>query len=215
MTAPAVVGLKRATFTLLAGGLAAQAIPLALGPWLTRLYTPAEFGLYHLFAAVAANLAVVACARYEFALPMVRDDEEATALRALCLWLLAGCTLLSAVGGVAWAVGIGHPWPLWLPLAVAALGAVSLATLLATRKQRFKALAAGRVLQHGGGAVAQAAAGVAQLGIAGLIAAPLLAALATAALLRLRLRGWLEVGRLRLRDAARRHKEFPLLNTPH
>lgn len=209
------VGLRRATFTLLAGGLAAQAIPLALGPWLTRLYTPEDFGSYHLFAAVAANVAVVACARYEFALPLARDDAEATSLRALSLWLLAGCTLLAALGGAAWAWHSGQRWPLWLPLAVLALGAVSLATLVATRAQRFRALAAGRVLQHGGGALAQAGAGVAQAGVTGLIVAPLAAALATAALLRLPLRGWWQVSRQRLVAVARRHREFPLLNTPH
>ena len=65
---PAAGGLLRASLTLLAGGALAQALPLLLGPWLTRLYTPGEFGHFHLFAAVAANLAVVACARYEFAL---------------------------------------------------------------------------------------------------------------------------------------------------
>lgn len=209
------VGLRRATFTLLAGGLAAQAIPLALGPWLTRLYTPEDFGSYHLFAAVAANVAVVACARYEFALPLARDDAEATSLRALSLWLLAGCTLLAALGGAAWAWHSGQRWPLWLPLAVLALGAVSLATLVATRAQRFRALAAGRVLQHGGGALAQAGAGLAQAGVSGLIVAPLAAALATAALLRLPLRGWWQVSRQRLVAVARRHREFPLLNTPH
>lgn len=209
------VGLRRATFTLLAGGLAAQAIPLALGPWLTRLYTPEDFGSYHLFAAVAANVAVVACARYEFALPLARDDAEATSLRALSLWLLAGCTLLAALGGAAWAWHSGQHWPLWLPLAVLALGAVSLATLVATRAQRFRALAAGRVLQHGGGALAQAGAGLAQAGVSGLILAPLAAALATAALLRLPLRGWWQVSRQQLVAVARRHREFPLLNTPH
>ena len=209
------VGLRRATFTLLAGGLAAQAIPLALGPWLTRLYTPEDFGSYHLFAAVAANVAVVACARYEFALPLARDDAEATSLRALSLWLLAGCTLLAALGGAGWAWHSGQAWPLWLPLAVLALGAVSLATLVATRAQRFRALAAGRVLQHGGGALAQAGAGVAQAGVTGLIVAPLAAALATAALLRLPLRGWWQVSRQRLMAVAQRHREFPLLNTPH
>ncbi len=57
--------LLRATLTLMAGGALAQALPLLLGPLLTRLYTPQQFGLYHLFAAVAANVAVVACARYE------------------------------------------------------------------------------------------------------------------------------------------------------
>ena len=55
--------LLRATLTLLAGGALAQGLPLLLGPWLTRLYTPDEFGAYHLFAAVAANVAVAACAR--------------------------------------------------------------------------------------------------------------------------------------------------------
>lgn len=30
-------GLLRATLTLLAGGVLAQALPLILGPWLTRL----------------------------------------------------------------------------------------------------------------------------------------------------------------------------------
>ena len=61
-------GLLRATLTLLAGGALAQALPLLLGPLLTRLYTPEQFGRYAVFAALAANLGVVACARYEFAL---------------------------------------------------------------------------------------------------------------------------------------------------
>ena len=60
---PARGGLLRAVLTLVAGGAVAQALPLLLGPWLTRLYSPQQFGIYHLFAAVSANLAVVACAR--------------------------------------------------------------------------------------------------------------------------------------------------------
>ena len=209
------VGLLRAALTLLAGGALAQALPLALGPWLTRLYTPGEFGLYHLFAAVAAMLAVVACARYEFALPLAADEAEAEALRALCLWLLAGATLISGMAALVWAWIVAAAWPLWLPLAVLALGAVSLATLAATRAQRFRSLATARVVQHGGGALAQGLAGVAQLGVVGLIAAPLVSALAAAALLQLRLAGWWRVPRARLLAAARRHRDFPLLNTPH
>lgn len=213
--APPRVGLLRAALTLLAGGALAQALPLALGPWLTRLYTPGEFGIYHLFAAVAATLAVIACARYEFALPLAADAADADALRALCLWLLSGATVVSALAAAAWAWSVAASWPLWLPLAVLALGAVSLATLAATRAQHFRSLAAARVVQHGGGALAQGLAGVAQVGVAGLIAAPLLAALAAAALLRLRLAGWWHVPRARLLAVARQHRDFPLLNTPH
>jgi len=164
--------------TLLAGGAAAQALPLLLGPWITRLYSPEQYGVYQLFAVVAANLAVVACARYEFALPMARGGAEAEALRALCLRLLGVSTLVCALGGGAWALAIGDPWPLWLPVAVAVLGAVSLGTLLATRAERFQGLAWARVLQFGGGAALQVAAGLLQAGVMGLIVAPTLAALA-------------------------------------
>src|SRR3990167_1252696 len=170
--------MLRAILTLLAGGALAQALPLLLGPWLTRLYRPEDFGLYHLFAAVAANAGVVACARYEFALPMARDDAEATALRTLCLRLLAASVAVSAAAGLGWALWAGVPWPLWLPAAVGALGLVSLATLNATRAQRFSGLAIARVVQHGGGALAQVAAGLLQAGVTGLIVAPIAAALA-------------------------------------
>jgi len=207
--------LLRATLTLMAGGALAQALPLLLGPLLTRLYTPTQFGLYHLFAAVAANVAVVACARYEHALPLARDDAEAHALVALCRWILLAVMAFSAVGAVAWALCIGALWPLWLPAAVGALGWLSLATLAAMRAQRFNALATSRVLQHGGGATLQALAGVAGAGLWGLVAAPIAAALAAAAWLRPRLgQGW-RVSRSALQAAAQRHRDFPVLNTPH
>lgn len=203
----------RAVLTLLAGGALAQALPLLLGPWLARLYTPAEFGIYHLFAAVAANAAVVACARYEFALPLAADEAEASALRALCRRVLVASTALAALGGLTWALAAGQVWPLWLPAAVGALGLVSLATLNATRAQRFQRLALARVLQHGGGALAQAGAGVLQAGVTGLIVAPLAAALAAVAAL-----GWpgpARAARAQWQAVARVHRSFPLLNTPH
>ena len=215
--------MLKATLTLLAGGVLAQALPLALGPWLTRLYTPAEFGQYAVFAALAANLAVVACARYDYALPMARDDAQARDLMALCLRVLIAVTaasvLLSALLGAA---GLLRDWP-WLAPAVFFAGAVQCLALWAARAERFPALAASRVTQHGGGALVQVAAGVARIdgsGSAGLVAGPVLGA--AAALLWLRhpapLGGWrslLAVPRSAWAAAARRHREFPLLNTPH
>lgn len=207
-------GLLRASLTLAAGGALAQALPLLLGPLLTRLFTPAEFGVYHLFAAVAANLGVVACGRYEFALPLAADAGEADALRRLALRLLAATTALSALGAAGWAAAGAGAWVAWLPLAVAAAGAVSLATLWATRAQRFRALAAARVLQYGGATLAQAAAGAAGAGVGGLIAAPIAAAGLATALLRLPL-GGARGDQPPLHEVARRHRAFPLLNTPH
>ena len=211
-------GLLRATLTLVAGGALAQALPLLLGPWLTRLYTPGDFGHWHLFAAVAANLAVVACARYEFALPLARDEAEAQALRRLCLAILGAVSLASAFGALAWWRSGAPSWVLWLGPAVAVLGALSLATLWATRAQAFRALAIARVLQYGGAAAGQGLAGWLGLGVLGLVLAPLAAAAAALAVLRLPLRAvapTLAQAPADWRTVARRHRDFPLLNTPH
>ncbi len=222
----ATQGLRRAVFTLLAGGALAQALPLLLGPWLTRLYTPESYGQYHLFAAVAANIAVVACGRYEFALPMAVDEAEARALRQLCRRVLNGVLLITLAVAVAWAVALGAVWPLWLPASVGALGQLSLATLQATRAQQFKPLATARVLQHGGGALGQVGAGLVHGGVQGLIVGALVAVMAA----------WAALGGLAARApqspapagaapegppqpdwraVARRYRHYPLLNTPH
>ena len=213
-------GLLRATLVLVSGGVLAQALPLLLGPWLGRLYSPAAFGHYTLFAAVAANLAVVACGRYDFALPLERDETQARDLMALCLRLLLGTVLLSGLVAVALVAFSAPAYWAWLPLAVGMAGAVQWLTLWVTRAQRFGALATSRFVQYGGGALAQVAGGVAQLGTAGLVIGPVLAsAAALGGLLRpAPVGGWSSLWRgagSGWRAAARKHREFPLLNTPH
>jgi O-antigen/teichoic acid export membrane protein len=211
--------LLKAVLTLVAGGALAQALPLLIGPWLTRLYAPEQFGVYHVFAAVAANLACVACARYEFALPLVGDAAEARALRALCVRVLVAVTGASALGAAAWLAATGAGWTAWLPLSVGVLGWLSLATLWATRAQSYRALAIARVAQYGGGSLLQAAAGLAGAGVQGLIAAPIVAAAGAAAVLRMPMRkdgSQAAAGQgPRWQDLARRFRDFPLLNTPH
>jgi O-antigen/teichoic acid export membrane protein len=249
MTAPSTAppprtrpGLLRATLMLIAGGAFAQALPLLLGPLLTRLYSPQEYGAFHLFAAIATNLAVVACARYEFALPLARSGAEASALRRLCLRVLLIVSALTSLGGVAWAWSSELPWALWLGPAVAAGGSVSLATMWATRQERFPQLAWARVLQYGGSAGLQVLAGWLHVGVSGLVIAPIAAQAAAAALLA-RLPGPTSASESarpatgdssattplpsataadpanqqapRLREIAHRYREFPLLNTPH
>lgn len=148
-------GLLRAVATLLMGGALAQVIPLLLGPVLTRLYTPDAFGVFTTFSTVTATVAVVACARYEFALPLARDEGEARALFTLCLGIGAAVALL-AVPLAAVLHATGHlPLPQLLPLAVAAAGLLQLLVMWATRAQVFRALAISRVLQYGGAAVLQ------------------------------------------------------------
>lgn len=211
------VSLVRASLTLALGHGIAHLLPLLLGPWIARLYTPAEFAEYSLVWAVASNLAVVACARYEMALPLAAGDNRLRALLALCLRLLALLWALSALIG--WLLMAHWPAMTLLPALVIGIAAVQLLSMLATREQRFGLLAVARIWQWGGAAVLQVAAGLARWGSWGLLLAPLLAlgvALVWLAWpLRRRLRGLRRVSARRLQAVGRRYRDFPLLNTPH
>ncbi|WAC74944.1 oligosaccharide flippase family protein [Roseateles sp. SL47] len=213
--------MLRATLTLLAGGALAQLLPLLLGPWITRLYSPIEFGHFSLVWTVATNVAVVGCARYEFALPLEKDGLRAARLMALCLRVLLAVTLVSACIGWAWSVWQGLDLAVWLGLAVLAGASAQALTLWATRASAFGALAAARLVQYGGAAVLQVVLGLAAFGAVGLLLGPIVAGLAAALWLARVARpvnGWRSMWRqdgTDLSAMARRHKDFPLLNTPH
>jgi O-antigen/teichoic acid export membrane protein len=210
--------LTRATLTLLAGGALAQALPLLLGPWIARLYTPAEYGQFSLVWTVASNLAVVGCARYEFALALEKQDAGAAALLALCLRALLAMTAMAVIVGAAWMLWADLSVAGALPVIVLAASASQALAQWAARAGRFALLAWARVVQWGGAAVGQVAFGLLQAGPWGLIGG---ATLATAAAAALQARpapagGWRGLlAPQPLRAMAARHRDFPLLNTPH
>ncbi len=213
-------GLLRATATLLTGSVVAHALPLLLGPALTRLYSPAEFGQFALLWALATNVAVIGCARYEFALPLEKAEPGAAELMALCARLLLLVTAGTVVAGgvMAWLQDMPLAWA--LPLAALSIAATQWLTLWATRSQRFGLLSLARLVQHGGGALLQLAMGLLKLGSAGLLAGAVAAGLlATAALARpAPAGGWAVLWRTPwapLKAMAARHRDFPLFNTPH
>ena len=212
--------LLRATLTLLTGSVLAHALPLLLGPVLTRLYTPADFGQYALLWAVATNLAVVACARYEFALPLEKTPRGAALLMALCTRLLLAVTAASTLLALVLLFGQGMALAWLLPVGVLAIGATQWLTLWATRAQRYGLMSAARLVQYGGGAVLQVLLGLFKMGPVGLVVGPIVAGLGAAWLLARPAPqgGWRQMGRQplqRLKAMAARHRDFPLYNTPH
>ena len=171
--------LTRATLTLLGGSALAQALPLLLGPWLARLYTPVEWGQFSLVWSVAANLAVVGCARYEFALALETDEPTAARLMALCLRVWLAVLGAAVLVGAAWMLWADLPLAAALPLAVAASSLSQWMAQWAARGGAFSALAAGRFVQWGGAAVAQVGAGLLAWGVWGLMAGATLAIIPT------------------------------------
>jgi O-antigen/teichoic acid export membrane protein len=77
--------------TMLSGGtLLGQLALIASSPILTRLYTPEEFGVLAVFAAISSMLGQVMALRYEFAVPVCRKEEDAAAVA----WVGCVVTLL-------------------------------------------------------------------------------------------------------------------------
>lgn len=68
---------------LLTGSSIAQAIPIAITPILTRLYTPNDFGVLAIFVALTTILGSIVSGRYELAIILPEDDDEALNVAAV------------------------------------------------------------------------------------------------------------------------------------
>ncbi|PLS17795.1 hypothetical protein CVD28_08830 [Bacillus sp. M6-12] len=79
---------------LMTGTTVAQAIPLAISPILTRIYSPEEFGFFALYMAIVSILAIIATARYELAIVIPKSDKEAFNVTFLSLFISVVFSLL-------------------------------------------------------------------------------------------------------------------------
>ena len=145
--------------TLLTGGtLVGQGLFVLLSPLLSRLYSPAAFGIMGVFVSTVGVLASVATLRYELAIPLPSADKEA--------WLLVWSgALTTGVFGVFLSLlsfWIGprylacfnihfenveqqHIFLLTLPLGVGILGIYQILTYWLIRYKRYRALAGSKV----------------------------------------------------------------------
>lgn len=139
-----------------AGGTAiSQGMLILASPVLTRLYSPADFGVLAVYLSLVSVLVIVASLRYEFALPIPEEDGDAIHLLALCLALVALTTSLAAVAllfarerVLAWmgAPGLG-PF-LWLvPVSILGAGLYQVFNCWAIRKGRYGRIARTKVTQ--------------------------------------------------------------------
>jgi O-antigen/teichoic acid export membrane protein len=83
--------------TLLGGATLAQLIPAVASPVIARLFNPAGIGAFAFVLAVFGVITPVVCLRYDVAIVLPEDDEEATHLTALCFLVSTAAALLSFV----------------------------------------------------------------------------------------------------------------------
>ena len=69
------------------GTLLAQLITIALSPILSRLFSPADFGLYSIFLNLALTTSIASTFRYELAVMLPQKEEEAINVVSLSLFI--------------------------------------------------------------------------------------------------------------------------------
>jgi len=82
----------RNVVTLMTGTAIAQAIPIAISPILTRLYTPEEFGIFALYMSIVSILSVVVTGQYELAIMLPKRNRDALNI----LFLSIALTILTS-----------------------------------------------------------------------------------------------------------------------
>ena len=88
---------SRNVLTLMTGTTIAQAIPIAISPILTRIYTPEDFGVFALYIALVNFIAIIVTARYELAIVLPKEDENAVNILALSLIIVVGIVVFITI----------------------------------------------------------------------------------------------------------------------
>lgn len=209
---------------LAAGALIAQAVTIAASPILSRLYGPAEFGSYALFAAIVSALTPAVCAGYDLAVVVAKDKQQCNQLLPLAIWAAGGTSLILLLALIfefknlqllLRAASLGSSL-LLTPVALLLTGIVAALRSYGNSEKDYKSLGRQSVYQALAGALFGVSLGWYGFKVSGLIMALLLSLICGTAYLVLRQRTDLLAIDWRPSRAmlgrARRYSEFPRLN---
>lgn len=82
-----ISSFSKNVLTLMTGTTIAQAIPVAISPILTRIYTPEDFGVLALFVSITTIFSTLTTGSYEFAIMLPKEDNKAKSIMALCIFI--------------------------------------------------------------------------------------------------------------------------------
>jgi len=168
---------SRNVLTLMIGTTIAQAIPIAISPILTRIYTPEDFGMFALYMSVTSIIAVVATGRYELAIMLPKKDEDAMTIVALSIiisffvsfiFFLIVLIFNSEITNL-----LGNPeisnWLYFIPITVLLTGIYQSFNYWSNRKKQYKRLSTSRVIHSGTASATNLGMGFGGFGSSGLI----------------------------------------------
>jgi lipopolysaccharide exporter len=213
---------------LMTGSALGQLLLLVVSPLLTRLFTPAAFGAFGVFLSLAAIMNALSTLRFDQALMLPQEAEEAAPLFWAALLsavvvstaTLAACLLFFGRILSVLKIGVLSGWILVLPFSIFFYGAFQALLSWSTRHKKFVRQSISQVARSLTIAIVQVVAGALRSGpgglVGGAVAGDAVAALVLAwqvrredgAILR-RALAWRKI-----KAAVCAYRDFPLFSSP-
>ena len=216
----------RNVLTLMTGTVVAQAVPIAISPILTRIYSPEEFGLFALFFAILSILSVLVNGRYENAVMLPKKDEDALHLFALGIiiniFLSTIILIIITVFNDPITKALGNEeislWLYFIPISLFFTGLFNILNSMNNRQKNYKDIASATITKSMVMAVVQLVIGLVKSGATGLISGQILAQFfANVKLFKNIIKDKREIfsiKRLKIIALAVRYKKFPIFSLP-
>jgi len=217
---------SRNVLTLMTGTAVAQAIPIAISPILTRIYSPEDFGLFALFFAILSILSVIANGRYEVAVMLPKKDEDALYLFALGtiinIFISIILLILITIFNSSITKALGNDeislWLYFIPISLFFTGLFNILTTMNNRQKNYKDIASATVTKSLVMSLVQLVIGLLKSGVLGLILGQILAQFfANVKLFKNIIKDKREISsiqRLKIIALAIRYKKFPIFSLP-
>jgi len=218
---------SRNLLTLMTGTTIAQAIPIAISPILTRIYTPEDFGVLALYLAISSIIGVIVTGRYELAimLPKKKSDAEKLVLLSLIITIVISLITLMVVVVFNQRITqlLGSPrisqWLYFVPLTIFFTGVYQSFNYWSNRQKRYKNLVASRVTQSTVNSGVQLGAGIEGITQYGLISGNIIgqgiASLLLAKIILKKNNNFFKINRaIKLIALLKRYKKLPLYSAP-
>jgi O-antigen/teichoic acid export membrane protein len=215
---------SRNVLTLMTGTTIAQAIPIAISPILTRIYTPEDFGMFALFMAIISIFSVIATGRYEQAILVVNRNIDAINIFILGFVINIIIVLLSLVIIFLFSevlesyLKVGN-YIYFIPLSIFLIGLFNLMKFFNNRMKLYKSISSSIIVKsiiYGG---LQLLTGFLKMGVSGLIISQVISQFfGNMKLLRNinRNKTFLsQVSSLRILILLKKYKNFPIYQMPH
>jgi len=146
---------SRNILTLMSGTMLAQAIPIAISPILTRLYSPSDFGTFALYFALAVLFGSLVAGRYELSILIPKQDESARQIVLFSISISFFVSILLFIFiyiNIDWLVQLlNNPdikiWLYILPVNVFMISIINILYYWFNRHKEYKVLAKTKILQ--------------------------------------------------------------------